>query len=64
MTKKYIVTWCPAGADVEFLTIIDGDLELTIDQIVEIACAVEEIEPQSGHLIYSIIRADNVDVIV
>ena len=63
MTKEYIVTWYSAGADETFLTSVDGDLELTIDQIMEIACAVEEVIPEWGYDIYSIIRADNVDVI-
>jgi len=63
MTKEYIVTWYSAGADETFLTSVDGDLELTIDQIMEIACAVEEVDPEWGYDIYSIIRADNVDVI-
>ena len=63
MTKEYIVTWYSAGADETFLTTVDGDLELTIDQIMEIACAVEEVIPEWGYDIYSIIRAENVDVI-
>jgi hypothetical protein len=63
MTKEYIVTWYSAGADETFLTSVDGDLELTIDQIMEIACAVEEVIPEWGYDIYSIIRAENVDVI-
>jgi hypothetical protein len=63
MAKEYIVTWCPAGAEETFLTRVDGDLELTIDQIMEIACAVEEVDPEWGYDIYSIIRVDNVTVI-
>ena len=64
MAKEYIVTWYSAGADATFLTTVDGDLELTTDQIMEIACAVEEVDPEWGYDIYSIIRADNVAVIV
>jgi hypothetical protein len=64
MAKEYIVTWYSAGADVTFLTSVDGDLELTIQQIMEIACAVENVHPEWGYDIYSIIRADNVTVIV
>jgi hypothetical protein len=64
MAKEYIVTWYSAGADATFLTSVDGDLELTTDQIMEIACAVEEVDPEWGYEVYSIIRADNVDVIV
>jgi len=63
MTKEYIVTWYSAGADETFLTSVDGDRELTIDQIMEIACAVEEVIPEWGYDIYSIIRAEKVDVI-
>ena len=63
MAKQYVVTWYSAGADETFLTSVDGDLELTIDQIMEIACAVEEVIPEWGYDIYSIIRAENVDVI-
>jgi len=62
MAMKYIVTWRPAG-ELDFLTIIDGTLELTVDQIMEIVLAVEDIAADEDHDIYSIIRADNVDVI-
>lgn len=64
MAKEYIVDWYSVGADATFLTSVDGDLELTIDQIMEIACAVEEVDPEWGYDVYSIIRADNVDIIV
>jgi hypothetical protein len=65
MAKEYIVTWYSAGPDAIFLTSVDGDLELTIEQIMEIACAVEDVHPEWGYEVYSIIRADadNVDVI-
>jgi hypothetical protein len=59
---KYIVTWRPAG-ELDFLTIIDGVVELTVDQIMEIVFMVEDISDQENYEIYSIIRADNVDVI-
>jgi hypothetical protein len=64
MAKEYIVTWYPAGCEGTYLTAVDGDLELTIEQIMEIACAVEEVDPEWGYDIYSIVRADNVDVII
>ena len=63
MAKQYVVTWYSAGVEEEFLTTVDGVVELTIEQIMEIACAVEEVDPEWGYHIYSIIRADNVDVI-
>ena len=59
---KYIVTWRPAG-ELDFLTIIDGTLELTVDQIMEIVLAVEDIAADEDHEICSIIHADNVTVI-
>ena len=62
MAKQYIVTWRPAG-ELDFLTIIDGVVELTVDQIMEIVLAVEDIAADEDHEICSIIRADNVDVI-
>ena len=66
MAKDYIVTWYSAGPDATFLTGVDGVLELTVDQIMKIACAIEECDPEWGYEVYSIIRADtdNVDVIV
>ena len=63
MAKEYIVTWYSVGADATFLTSVDGALELTMQQIMEIARAVEEVDPEWGDEVYSIIRADNVDVI-
>jgi hypothetical protein len=62
MAKQYIVTWRPAG-ELDFLTIIDGVVELTVDQIMEIVLAVEDIAADEDHEICSIVRADNVDVI-
>ena len=59
---KYIVIWRPAG-EMDFLTIIDGVVELTVDQIMEIVLAVEDIAADEDHEICSIVRADNVDVI-
>ena len=60
---KYIVTWCPSGEGVEMLTVLDGDEALTIDQIMERACAAEDADPELGYRIYSIVHADNVEVI-
>ena len=60
---KYIVTWCPSGMAVEILSIIDGDLELTVSQIMDIVCAVEKVDPEEGYRIYSIVRAENAHVI-
>ena len=59
---KYIVIWRPAG-ELDFLAIIDGTLELTVDQIMEIVLAVEDIAADEDHEICSIIHADNVTVI-
>ena len=63
MAKEYIVTWYSAGPDATFLTGVDGVLELTVDQIMEIVLAVEDIAADEDHEICSIVRADNVDVI-
>jgi hypothetical protein len=62
MAKQYVVTWRPAF-DTDFLTIIDGTAELTVDQIMERVLAVEDIAADEDHEICSIVRADNVDVI-
>jgi len=59
---KYIVTWRP-WRDEDYLTIIDGTVELTVDQIMDIVRMVEDISNQENYEICSIIRADNVDVI-
>jgi hypothetical protein len=59
---KYIVIWRPAG-EMDFLTIIDGVVVLTVDQIMEMVFMVEDISNQENYEICSIIRADNVDVI-
>jgi len=57
--KKYYVTWqtesCEAG--MSFLTEIDGELELTTDQIMEAAFAIEDMEPED-YSIFSIIRTE------
>ena len=62
MAMKYIVIWRPAG-EMDFLTIIDGTAELTVEQIMEIVLAVEDIAADEDHEICSIIHADNVTVI-
>ena len=62
MAMKYIVTWRPAG-ELDFLTIIDGTAELTVEQIMERVLAVEDIAADEDHEICSIIHADNVTVI-
>ena len=59
---KYIVTWRP-WRDEDYLTIIDGTVELTVDQIMDIVRMVEDISNQENYEICSIIHADNVTVI-
>jgi hypothetical protein len=59
---KYYITWKvddPEG----MLTVIDGDLDLALDQIMEIAFAIEEVEPGSSYEICSIIRAKDAEVV-
>jgi hypothetical protein len=58
---KYYITWITDGP--AMLTAIDGDLDLTLDQIMEIAFAIEEIEPGSSYEIGSIIRAKDAEVV-
>lgn len=58
---KYYVTWITDG--LTFLTGIDGELDLTLDQIMEIAFEIEEIEPDSSYEICSIIRAKDAEVV-
>jgi len=60
---KYIVTWGAYAGMETFLTIIDGDQALTIDEIMDAVCDVEEVDRELGCPIFSIVRADNVDVI-
>jgi hypothetical protein len=62
MAMKYIVTWGHAG-EMDFLTIIDGTAELTVDQIMEIVLADVGMAVDEDHEICSIIHADNVTVI-
>ena len=57
----YYITWIVDGPAI--LTAIDGELELTIDQLMESAFAIEDIEPGSKYEICSIIRADGAQVI-
>ena len=58
---KYYITWIVDGPAI--LTAIEGGLELTIDQLMEAAFAIEDIEPGSKYEICSIIRADGAQVI-
>jgi len=57
--KKYYVTWQTESYDsgITFLTELDGELTLTPDQIMEIAFALEDMEPED-YTILSIIRTD------
>jgi len=66
---KYIVTWRPTYAEETYLTIFDGDAGMPFLQIMERVHEIEEIEytdaTQGGsdYETYSIVRADNVEVI-
>jgi hypothetical protein len=58
----YYLTWTVDGPFI--LTAIDGSLDLTVDQLMEIAFEIEGVEPGSPYEIASIIRATDADVIV
>ena len=58
----YYITWSVDGA--ALLTALDGELELTVDQMMEAAFHVEEVEAGTPYEIHSIIRASGADVIV
>jgi hypothetical protein len=58
---KYYITWKVDGP--AMLTAIDGELDLTLDQIMEIAFEIEEIEPDLSYEICSIIRAKDAEVV-
>ena len=58
---KYYITWNVDGP--AMLTVIDGELDLALDQIMEIAFAIEEIEPDLSYEICSIIRAKDAEVV-
>ena len=60
---QYVVTWCPTGEGFEFLTLLDGDETLTVEEIMKRACAAEDIDPECEYVICSIIRAGSVEVI-
>lgn len=60
---KYIVTWGAYAGMETFLTIIDGDQALTIDEIMDAVCDVEKVDRELGYHIYSIVLADNVGVV-
>ena len=57
----YYITWIVDGPAI--LTAIDGELELTVDQLMAKAFEIEEVEPGSSYEIGSIIRAENAEVI-
>jgi hypothetical protein len=59
---KYYITWKVDNPEA-MLTVIDGELELMLYQIMEIAFAVEEVEPESSYEICSIIRAKDAEVV-
>jgi hypothetical protein len=58
----YYITWTIDGPFI--LTAVDGELELTVDQMMEIAFELEQIEPGSPYEIASIIRATDAEVII
>lgn len=59
---KYYITWAVDGPAI--LTVVDsGELELTIDQLMEAAFHIEEMEVGLPYDIYSIIKADTAEVI-
>ena len=59
---KYYITWKVDNPEA-MLTVIDGELDLMLYQIMEIAFAIEEIEPGSSYEIGSIIRAKDAEVV-
>jgi len=58
---SYYVTWIVDGP--AMLTKIEGELELALDQIMDIAFKLEEVEPASTYEICSIIRAEDAEII-
>lgn len=67
MATSYWVTWQCADNDSGqyFLTKIpNGHIELTVDQIMDLAFAIEEVEKGTNYEIASIIRTEgHVDVV-
>jgi hypothetical protein len=59
---KYYVTWKVDNPEA-MLTVIDGDLDLPLYQIMEIAFEIEEIDPDETYEICSIIRAKDAEVV-
>ena len=59
---KYYVTWKVDNPEA-MLTVIDGELDLMLYQIMEIAFKIEEIEPDASYEICSIIRAKDAEVV-
>ena len=64
---KYYVTWAPESAEagMSFLTVIDGDTPLTVEQIMERAFVAEDIPYGEVYDIHSILLASgHVHVVV
>jgi len=59
---KYYITWKVDNPEA-MLTVIDGELDLTLDQLMEFAFEIEEVEPDSSYEICSIIRAKDAEVV-
>jgi hypothetical protein len=57
----YYITWIVDGP--AMLTAVDGELDLTLDQLMDAAFALEEIEPGSTYEICSIIRAKDAEIV-
>lgn len=62
---KYYVTWAPKSAEagMSFLTWLDGVIDLTPDQIMEIVFDIEDMN-REDYVIYSIIRAADAEIIL
>jgi hypothetical protein len=58
---KYYVTWKVDNPEA-MLTVIDGELDLMLYQIMDLAFEIEEIEP-TEYEICSIIRAKDAEVV-
>jgi hypothetical protein len=59
---KYYITWAVDGASL--LTVLDGEIELTVDQMMDAAFEVEEVEAGTRYEVQSVIRARDASVIV
>lgn len=62
---KYIVTWRPTCAEESYLTIFEGSAGMPFLQIMDRVHEIEELSYQDeiDYEVYSIVRADNVEVI-